>query len=182
MSYCEQITKPVTYRATFNLLDALLNRLGVDANVGRGIDREIDTLVLDARLRLQGNNIDLDVHIPGEDFEPVRVSLAAGLSPGTLDAEIDAELTFDQVTETLHVQPRFGREDKAGTAAVGRFATTAGAEFDANLVFNLGVPFLPTKIDNHRVNLLQFLKLARCQHPKNQKAVGCRRILRLTPA
>ena len=71
-----------------------------------------------------GDGIEAEKYIPSGDDVPFSIYFGFMLSPGTLEAEIHTDVTFDQENQTLSVHPRTVTED--GNTFVGRFKSTGG--------------------------------------------------------
>ena len=100
-----------------------------------------------------GEGINWEKYIPGEDAGfSLHFKLKA--APPQLEGEINGQITFDQETQMLSVQPRF-KTDEAGNRYVGYFYSEGGIEFIGEIVFNANFdfPFLDEtiNIENYRI-------------------------------
>ena len=100
-----------------------------------------------------GEGINWEKYIPGEDAGfSLHFKLKA--APPQLEGKINGQITFDQETQMLSVQPRF-ETDEAGNRYVGYFHSEGGIEFIGEIVFNANFdfPFLDESIniENYRI-------------------------------
>ncbi len=90
-----------------------------------------------------GDGIDWEGKVP-EDFDAVHLLFTFRVDPGTVSAEINGNIEFDQDNRTLGVHPRFVKDDE-GKLYVGKLSYSGGVILSGEIVFDfvLPIPFFP---------------------------------------
>ena len=100
-----------------------------------------------------GEGIEAEKYIPSGDDVPFSIYFGFMLSPGTLEAEIHTDVTFDQENHTLSVHPRTVTED--GNTFVGRFKSTGGLIITGGeIIVDITIPIpliSDIEIKDHRI-------------------------------
>ena len=89
-----------------------------------------------------GDGIDWEGQLP-DDFDDLHLLFKFKLNPGTFEAEINADINFDQDNQTLGVQPRHVTD--LSNVYVGKFQYSGGVLLSGEVVFDfvLPIPFFP---------------------------------------
>ncbi|MCE2403033.1 hypothetical protein J4G08_19425, partial [Candidatus Poribacteria bacterium] len=95
-----------------------------------------------AEFKPLGDGIDWEGKLP-DDFDELHLLFKFKLNPGTFEAEINANINFDQDNQTLGVQPRHVTD--LSNAYVGKFEYSGGVLLSGEIIFDfvLDIPFLP---------------------------------------
>ena len=121
-----------------------------------GFSQEVSRPVTySAEFKPLGDGIDWEESVP-PDFESVHLYFRFQVDPGTVETEINGNITLDQDNQTFSVQPRTVAAN--GNSFVGKLAYSGGIILSGEIVFDfvIPIPLFPDITIDHSVSIPGF--------------------------